>query len=48
MGSGKSTGLTVKLGIAGGILGFFCRPSAFIIGQLPRLFKGNLLSFFAR
>jgi len=39
MGSGKSNGLAVKLGIigfiAGGILGFLYRPSAFIIGQLP-------------
>jgi hypothetical protein len=39
MGSGKSNGLVVKLGIvgfiAGGILGFLYRPSAFIIGQLP-------------
>lgn len=39
MGSGKSNGLAIKLGIvgfiAGGILGFLYRPSAFIIGQLP-------------
>ncbi len=52
MGSGKSSGLAVKLGIvgfiAGGIFGFLYRPSAFIIGQLPRFFKGNLLSFFDR
>jgi hypothetical protein len=52
MGSGKSNGLTVKLGIVGfiarGIFGFLYRPSAFIIGQLPRFFKGNLLSFFNR
>jgi hypothetical protein len=52
IGSGKSNGLTAKLGIvgfiAGGILGFLYQPSAFIIGQLPRFFKGNLLSFFDR
>ncbi len=39
MGSGKSSGLAVKLGIvgfiAGGILGFLYRPSAILIGQLP-------------
>jgi hypothetical protein len=48
VGSGKSNGLTVKLGIAGGILGFLYRTSAFIIGYLPRFLKGNLLSFFDR
>jgi hypothetical protein len=39
MGSGKSKGLAAKLGIvgfiAGGVLGFLYRPSAFLIGQLP-------------
>jgi hypothetical protein len=39
MGSKKSNGLAVKLGIigliAGGIIGFLYRPSALIIGQLP-------------
>lgn len=39
MGSGKSNGLAVKLGIvgfiAGGVLGFLYRPSAFLVGQLP-------------
>ena len=39
MGSGKSNGLAIKLGIvgfvAGGFLGFLYRPSAFLIGQLP-------------
>ena len=39
MGAGKSNGLSVKLGIvgfiAGGVIGFLYRPSAFVIGQLP-------------
>ena len=39
MGTNKSNGLVIKLGIvgflAGGVLGFLYRPSAFIIGQLP-------------
>jgi hypothetical protein len=39
MGSKKSNGLAVKLGIigfiAGGVIGFLYRPSALIIGQLP-------------
>lgn len=39
MSSTKSNSLAIKLGIvgfvAGGILGFLYRPSAFLIGQLP-------------
>ena len=39
MSSKKSNGLAIQLGIvgfiAGAILGFIYRPSAFIIGQLP-------------
>jgi hypothetical protein len=39
MSSKKSNGLAIKLGIvgfvAGGVLGFLYRPSAFLIGQLP-------------
>ena len=39
MSSRKSNGLAIKLGfvgfIAGSILGFLYRPSAFLIGQLP-------------
>ncbi len=39
MGMSKSNGLAIKLGIvgflAGGVIGFLYRPSAFIIGQLP-------------
>lgn len=39
MGTNKSNGLAIKLGIigflAGGVLGFLYRPSAFVIGQLP-------------
>jgi hypothetical protein len=39
MGSKKSSGLAIKLGIigfiAGGVIGFLYRPSALIIGQLP-------------
>jgi hypothetical protein len=39
MGSRKSNGLAVKLGIIGfiaeGVIGFLYRPSALLIGQLP-------------
>jgi hypothetical protein len=39
MGTKKSNGLAIKLGIvgfiAGGVIGFLYRPSAFLIGQLP-------------
>ena len=39
MSSKKSNGLAIQLGIvgfiAGGVLGFLYRPSAFLIGQLP-------------
>ena len=39
MSSKKSNGLAIKLGIvgfvAGGVLGFLYRPSAFLIGQPP-------------
>src|SRR4030066_782300 len=39
MGSKKSNGWAIKLGIigfiAGGVIGFLYRPSAFVIGQLP-------------